>query len=129
MAAPNIVSVALINANANTQLLSTTAEIGLLSNPASSGKVYKINVILVANRETNANAVNVSVNVTVNLYSGAAITGTGIYLTNLISVPGFSTLVISDKSTSFYLEENKSIGIKSGTSNGLTVLCSWEEIS
>jgi len=125
MAAPNIVSVALINANANTQLLSTTSEIGLLSNPASSGKVYKVNTILVANRETNANAVNV----TVNLYSGAAITGTGIYLTNLISVPGFSTLVISDKSTSFYLEENKSIGIKSGTSNGLTVMCSWEEIS
>jgi len=125
MAAPNIVSVALINANANTQLLSTTNEIGLLSNPASSGKVYKVNTILVANRENNANAVNV----TVNLYSGAAITGTGIYLTNLISVPGFSTLVISDKSTSFYLEENKSIGIKSGTSNGLTVMCSWEEIS
>jgi len=125
MAAPNIVSVALINANANTQLLSTTNEIGLLSNPASSGKVYKVNTILVANRETNANAVNV----TVNLYSGAAITGTGIYLTNLISVPGFSTLVISDKSTSFYLEENKSIGVKSGTANGLTVMCSWEEIS
>ena len=125
MAAPNIVSVALINANANTQLLSTTNEIGLLSNPASSGKVYKVNTIMVANREANANAVNV----TVNLYSAAALTGTGIYLTNLISVPGFSTLVISDKSTSFYLEENKSIGIKSGTSNGLTVMCSWEEIS
>ena len=125
MAAPNIVNVALINANSNNMTLSTTSEIGLLSNPASSGKVYKVNVIMVANRETNANAVNV----TVNLYSGAAITGTGIYLTNLISVPGFSTLVISDKSTSFYLEENKSIGIKSGTSNGLTVMCSWEEIS
>ena len=125
MAAPNIVSVALINANANTQLLSTTSEIGLLSNPASSGKVYKVNTIMVANREANANAVNV----TVNLYSAAALTGTGIYLTNLISVPGFSTLVITDKSTSFYLEENKSIGIKSGASNGLTVMCSWEEIS
>jgi len=125
MAAPNIVNVALINANSNNMTLSTTSEIGLLSNPASSGKVYKVNVILVANRETNANAVNV----TVNLYSGAAITGTGIYLTNLISVPGFSTLVISDKSTSFYLEENKSIGVKSGTANGLTVMCSWEEIS
>ena len=125
MAAPNIVNVALINANSNTQILSTTSEIGLLSNPASSGKVYKVNTILVANRETNANAVSV----TLNLYSGAAITGTGIYLTNLISVPGFSTLVISDKSTSFYLEENESIGIKSGTANGLTVMCSWEEIS
>ena len=125
MAAPNIVNVALINANSNNMTLSTTSEIGLLSNPASSGKVYKVNTILVANRETNANAVNV----TVNLYSGAAITGTGIYLTNLISVPGFSTLVISDKSTSFYLEENESIGIKSGTSNGLASLISYEEIS
>ena len=125
MAAPNIVNVALINANSNTQILSTTSEIGLLSNPASSGKVYKVNTIMVANRENNANAVNV----TVNVYSSAALGGTGTYLTNLISVPGNSTLVISDKSTSFYLEENKSIGIKSGASNGLTVMCSWEEIS
>jgi len=125
MAAPNIVNVALINANSNNMTLSTTSEIGLLSNPASSGKVYKVNTIMVANRENNANAVNV----TVNVYSSAALGGTGTYLTNLISVPGFSTLVISDKSSSFYLEENKSIGIKSGASNGLTVMCSWEEIS
>jgi hypothetical protein len=125
MAAPNIVNVALINANSNNMTLSTTSEIGLLSNPASSGKVYKVNTIMVANRENNANAVNV----TVNVYSSAALGGTGTYLTNLISVPGFSTLIISDKSSSFYLEENKSIGVKSGTANGLTVMCSWEEIS
>ena len=125
MAAPNIVNVSLINANSNTQLLSTTSEIGLLSNPASSGKVYKINTILVANRETNANAVSV----TLNLYSAAAVTGTGLYFANQISVPGNSTLVLSDKSTSFYLQENTSIGIKSGTANGLTVTVSWEEIS
>ena len=125
MAAPNIVNVALINANSNTMTLSTTSEIGLLSNPSASGKVYKVNTIMVANREINANAVNVSVNV----YSAAALGGTGTYLTNLISVPGSSTLVILDKSTAFYLQEDKSIGIKSGTSNGLTVVTSWEEIS
>ena len=125
MAAPNIVNVALINANSNNMTLTTTSEIGLLSNPASSGKVYKVNVILVANRETNANAVNV----TVNVYSAAALSGSGFPIAQLISVPGNSTLVISDKSTSFYLEENESIGIKSGTSNGLAVMTSWEEIS
>jgi hypothetical protein len=125
MAAPNIVNVALINANSNTMTLSTTSEIGLLNNPSNSGKVYKVNTIMVANREINANAVNVSVNV----YSAAALGGTGTYLTNLISVPGNSTLVILDKSTSLYLQEDKSIGIKSGTSNGLTVVTSWEEIS
>ena len=125
MAAPNIVNVALINANSNNMTLSTTSEIGLLSNPASSGKVYKVNVIMVANREINANAVNV----TVNVYSAAALGGTGFPIAQLISVPGNSTLIISDKSTSFYLEENESIGIKSGTSNGLAVMTSWEEIS
>lgn len=125
MAAPNIVNVSLINANSNTMLLSTTSEVGLLSNPASSGKAYKVNNIVVANREPNANAVSV----TVNLYSAAALTGTGIYLVNQISVPGNSSLIITDKSTSFYLEENKSIGIKSSVSNGLTVVTSWEEIS
>ena len=125
MAAPNIVNVALINANSNNMTLSTTSEIGLLSNPATSGKVYKVNTIMVANRETNANAVNV----TVNVYSAAALGGSGFPIAQLISVPGNSTLVISDKSTTFYLEENKSIGIKSGTSNGLTVMTSWEEIS
>ena len=125
MAAPNIVNVALINANSNVMTLSTTSEIGLLSNPASSGKVYKVNVIQVANRENNANAVNV----TVNVYTGAALGGSGFPIAQLISVPGNSTLVITDKSTSFYLEENESIGIKSGTSNGLAVMTSWEEIS
>lgn len=125
MAAPNIVNVSLINANSNTMLLSTTSEVGLLSNPASSGKAYKVNSIVVANREPNANAVSV----TVNLYSAAALTGTGIYLVNQISVPGNSSLIITDKSTSFYLEEDKSIGIKSSVSNGLTVVTSWEEIS
>jgi hypothetical protein len=125
MAAPNIVNVALINANSNVMTLSTTSEIGLLNNPASSGKVYKVNVIQVANRENNANAVNV----TVNVYTGAALGGSGFPIAQLISVPGNSTLVITDKSTSFYLEENESIGIKSGTSNGLAVMTSWEEIS
>jgi len=125
MAAPNIVNVALINANSNNMTLSTTSEIGLLSNPASSGKVYKINTIMVANRETNANAVTV----TVNVYTGAALTGSGFPIAQAISVPGNASLIIIDKTTSFYLEENKSIGIKSGTSNGLASLISYEEIS
>ena len=125
MAAPNIVNVSLINANSNTMLLSSTSEVSLLSNAASSGKAYKVNSIVVANRETNANAVSV----TVNVYTGAALTGTGTYLANQISVPGYSSLIVLDKATSFYLAENTSIGIKSSVSNGLTVLTSWEEIS
>jgi hypothetical protein len=125
MAAPNVVNVALINANSNTQILSTTSEIGLLSNPASSGKVYKVNTIIAANREVNQNAVNVSV----NIWSAAALTGTAFPIAQFISVPGSSSLIVIDKNTSFYLQENQSIGIKSGVANGLSVLCSWDEIS
>ena len=124
MAAPNIVNVALINANSNTQILTSNTEIGLLSNPASSGKVYKVNTILVANRDANT-----AVDVTCNIYSAAALSGTGFPIASTISVPADATLILSDKSTAFYLEENRSIGIKSGTANGLSVLCSWEEIS
>jgi hypothetical protein len=124
MAAPNIVNVALINANSNTQILTSNTEIGLLSNPASSGKVYKVNTILVANKD-GANAIDV----TCNIYSEAALAGTGFPIAFTISVPADATLILTDKSTSFYLEENRSIGIKSGSANGLSVLCSWEEIS
>jgi hypothetical protein len=125
MAAPNIVNVALINANSNTQILSTTSEIGLLSNPASSGKVYKVNTIIAANKAAGQVAVNVSVNV----YSAAALGGTSVPIAQFISVPGGASLIVIDKSTSFYLQENQSIGIKGGASNGISVLCSWEEIS
>ena len=125
MAAPNIVNVALINANSNTQILSTTSEIGLLSNPASSGKVYKVNTIIAANKAAGQVAVNVSVNV----YSAAALGGTSVPIAQFISVPGGASLIVIDKSTSFYLQENQSIGIKGGVSNGISVLCSWEEIS
>jgi hypothetical protein len=124
MAAPNIVNVTLINANSNTQILTSNNEIGLLSNPASSGKVYKVNTILVANKD-GANAIDV----TCNLWSQAALGGSSFPIAFTISVPADATLILTDKSTSFYLEENRSIGIKSGSANGLSVLCSWEEIS
>ena len=124
MAAPNIVNVTLINANSNTQILTSNNEIGLLSNPASSGKVYKVNTILVANKD-GANAIDV----TCNLWSEAALSGSSFPIAFTISVPADATLILTDKSTSFYLEENRSIGIKSGSANGLSVLCSWEEIS
>ena len=124
MAAPNIVNVTLINANSNTQILTSNNEIGLLSNPASSGKVYKVNTILVANKD-GANAIDV----TCNLWSQASLGGNSFPIAFTISVPADATLILTDKSTSFYLEENRSIGIKSGSANGLSVLCSWEEIS
>ena len=124
MANPNIVNVATINGNTSTVSLSTTSATSLASNAASSGKIYKVNSIVVAN--TNGTS---AANITINTYSAAALGGTAYPIASTISVPANSSLVVTDKTTAFYLLEDKSIGATAGTANYLTVTTSWEEIS
>lgn len=124
MANPNIVNVTVINGNSSQVSLSTTSATSLASNAASSGKVYKINSIVVSN--TNGTA---AANITINIYSAAALGGTAYPIASTISVPANATLVVTDKTTTFYLLENQSIGAVAGTANYLTVASSWEEIT
>ena len=124
MANPNIVNVATINGNTSTVSLSTTSATSLASNAASSGKIYKVNSLVVSN--TNGTA---AANITINTYSAAALGGTAYPIASTISVPANSSLVVVDKTTSFYLLEDKSIGAVAGTANYHTVTTSWEEIS
>ena len=124
MSNPNIVSVTAIYGNSSSVSLSTTSATSLASNAASSGKAYKINSIVVAN--TNGTS---AANITINVYSAAALGGTAYPIASTISVPANASLIIVDKTTSFYLLENQSIGATAGTANYLTVTASWEEIS
>jgi len=124
VANPNIVNVTTINGNSSSVALSTTSATSLASNAAASGKVYKINSIVVANNNGASAA-----NITINVYSAAALGGTAYPIASTISVPANSTLIITDRTTSFYLLENQSIGATAGTANYLTVTASWEEIS
>jgi hypothetical protein len=121
---PNIVNVTTINGNSTFVSLSTTSATQLASNAASSGKVYKVNSIIVA----NTNGVSAA-NITINIYSAAAMGGTAFPIASTISVPANASLIIADKTTSFYLLENQSIGATAGTANYLTVTASWEEIA
>ena len=124
MANPNIVNVAAIYGNTSTTALSTTSATAIVSNAASSGKDYKINSIVVANVDgTNA------ADITINLYSQDDIGGTATAIASTISVPADATLIVTDKTTSFYLLEDKSIGAVAGTANDLVVTASWEEIN
>tara|TARA_R100000541_G_C1838156_1_gene75411 strand:- start:57 stop:431 length:375 start_codon:yes stop_codon:yes gene_type:complete len=124
MAAPNIVNVATIIGKSATIALSSTSATAIVSNAASSGKVFKINMIQIANVDgTNA------ADITINLYSQDDIGGTGYALASTISVPADTTLVVLDKNTAVYLEENRSIGAIASVANDLTVVCSYEEIS
>ena len=124
MAAPNIVNVSAIYGKVVTADLTTTSATSVLSNASSSGKVFKIDSLVVANIDT-ANAVNV----TVNHYSAAALGGTATPIASTISIPPKSSLIVIDKTTMIYLEENMSIGATAGTSSKLKVVCSYEDIS
>jgi hypothetical protein len=124
MTAPNIVNVSTITGKSASVALSSTSATVLVSNPASSGKVFKINMVQVANVD-GSNAVNVSV----DMHSAAAGGGTAFALVSTVSVPADAALVVVDKSTSVYLEEDRSITVTAGTANDLEVVVSYEEIS
>jgi len=124
MAAPNIVNVSTITGKSATVALTSTSATALVSNAASSGKVFKINMIQVANVDgTNA------ADVTVDVHSAAAGGGTAYSLVSTVSVPADASLVAVDKGTALYLEEDRSITATAGTANDLEVIVSYEEIS
>ena len=125
MANPNIVNVSAIYGNSSYTSLSTTSVTSLVSNAASSGKVYKINSLVVANVDGTNTA-----EITINVYSNAtAGSGTAYAIASTIPIPADASLVVVSKETSFYLLENYSIGAIAGSANDLVVTCSWEEIN
>jgi hypothetical protein len=127
MANPNIVNVITILGNTSTTLISSTADpfaTALVDNAASSGKVYKINSIVAANVDGSS-----ACDITIKIFSEDALGGTGTAIASTISVPADATLIITDKTTSFYLLEDKSIGATASAANDIVVTVSWEEIS
>lgn len=124
MAAPNIVNVTTIyGKTAYLTPTNTTANV-LLANAASSGKVLKINQIVASNIDGTT-----AVDTTVAINSAAAGSGTSYPIASTISVPADASLIVVDKSTGFYLEEDKSIVVTSGTASKITYTVSYEEIN
>ena len=124
MAAPNIVNVATITGKTATVALSSTNATVLVTNAASSNKVFKINMIQVANVDgTNA------CDVTIDVHSADDGAGTAYSLVSTASVAADSSIVVLDKNTAIYLEEDKSITATAGTANDLEIIVIYEEIS
>lgn len=124
MAAPNIVNVTAIYGKTTYLTPSNTSANVLLANSASSGKVLKINQIVAA----NVNGTN-AVDCTISINSAAAGSGTSYPVVSTVSVPADSSLIVTDKTTAIYLEEDKSIVVTSGTASGITYSISYEEIN
>jgi len=124
MANPNIVNVTTITGKTTYAALTTTLTTVLLANAASSGKVFKINSIMVANVDGTSAA-----DVTVGINTAAGGGGTTYDLAATISVPADATLSVIDKTNSFYLEEDKSIVGGASANGDLEIVISYEEIN
>lgn len=123
MAAPNIVNVSTITGKTTTTALTTNAQ-SIVSNPASSGKVFKINSLYVANIDGAA-----AQDLTINYYAEDDAGGAATAFVSTVSVPQDATIVVIEKGSAIYLEEDKSIGGLAGGNSDLVAICSYEEIS
>ena len=126
MTAPNIVNVASITgvttfiAGINTESAGVSV---VVSNPAASGKVLKINSLVAA-------GLGNTTGVTVKYFGQAAGAGSSVSIGATLSVPTYSSLAVISKENAIYLEENRSLGaFKQANAGDIDVICSYEEIS
>jgi len=119
MAAPNIVNVTTIIGKTSVQSVTTSAT-AIVTNTAASGKVFKINSLIVSNIDGTNPA-----DITVDLFRSS----TSYKLTNTITVPADATLVVISKDNPIYLEEGDAIRCLASANGDLQAICSYEEIS
>lgn len=123
MANPNELSATQVYGN-NALVSPLTSATTVINNPASSGKIFKVNSIL-------ASCVNVDVTsqITLNIYSQDDLGGTAYPIADEIVIPYRATLILVDTSSSVYLKEDQSIGAISGGNSEVNIVASWEEIN
>lgn len=97
----------------------TTSATAIISNSAASGKILKVNALIIANiNGTTAATCNVDV------YKG----GTTAYrIAYLVSVPAGSSFATVDRP--IYLEEGDSLRLTASSNSYLEAVCSYEELS
>jgi hypothetical protein len=117
MAAPNIVNVATITGKTAVQAVGTSAT-AIVTNSGSSGKVFKVNALYIANVDGTSGA-----DITVDLYRSS----TAYPIASTVLVPADASLDLMSKA--IYLEEGDSLRCTASASGDLTAVCSYEEIS
>ena len=123
MASPNIVNVTSIYGNTSYLVPTTTTATTWTALTPAAGTVNKIDNIVAANVTGTAAVITVSVNSAV---SGG---GTAYRLAYQITVPANASLIITDKTTAFYVGEAQSVVVTSGTTNAIEMVASYEAIT
>ena len=133
MANPNIVNVTSIYGNTAYVTPSTTGvttswtyngTTSLTGLTPAVNTVNRVTSIVVSN--TTSSAATATVAISNNATFGS---GTAYNIAYQISVPPNSSLVVTDKTTSFYVTENQSVGVTSGTGSALTYTATFEAIT
>ena len=124
MAQPNIVGVSTILGITTAVIPAALGETVILSNAANSGCVMKVNTIIAANNAKNSNNCQLSV----TYHTGAAGAGSTFSIARNVGLNSTSTLIITDKASSFYLEENQSLSVETTLANNISFLVSYDQI-
>lgn len=133
MANPNIAALTSIYGNTAYVIPSTTSvsvawtyngSTALTGLTPAVGTVNKITGIIATN--VTGTAANISIGISNNSTYGS---GTPYYIAYQISVPANAALIITDKTTDFYITENQSVGVIVGTGSALNIVATIEVIT
>ena len=135
MANPNIVNVTSIYGNSayvipssaatNTTSWTYDGTTSLTGLKPATGTVNRVTSITVANTTSAAATCTVAIGNNGTFGSATVIS----YFAYQISVPAGSTLIVVDKTNSFYVTENQSVAVQSGTASALTFQATFEAIT
>lgn len=134
MANPNIVNVTSIYGNTAYVIPSgTTATTSWTYNGTTSltgltpaaNTVNRVTGIVVTNTTSSAATATVAIGNNATFGSATVV----VYLAYQVSVPANTSLIVTDKTTSFYVTENQSVAVTSGTGSALTYVASFEAIT
>jgi len=117
MAAPNIVNVTTITGKTAVQAVGTSAT-AIVTNSASSGKVFKVNALYVSNVDGTDNA-----DVNIDIFRSSV----AYHIVKTLVVPADATVDVISKA--IYLEEGDALRITANAASDLEAVCSYEEIS
>lgn len=121
MAAPNILGITTITAKTYGVAIQTTAIVGIVTNAANSNRVLKVNNFRVTNNSASSST-------TFNVFYLDS-TSTPIGIASNFTIPVGGTVVVIDKDSTMYVEENCSIRFSVADTTRLSVLVSYEELS
>ena len=120
MAAPNIVNVSTITGITTGRELTTSTTASMVMNPASSGKVFKVNSVVVSNIDGSS-----SVNITVSYYDGSSTFD----IANVVPLASGTSRFVVDKNSALYLEEGCQLRAGASANSDADITITYEEIS